>query len=633
MLSSLSADLKIGRRRLAGAPAILGVTLLAFALRAIYLVRAWPNPALQLPLIDARAYRDRGLEIAGGDWVGTGVYYLDPLYPYFLALVYSVVPPNTVYVLLAQGLLDSASVAVLMLIARRVFDDRAALVAGGIAATYKLFFFYDGLLLKAPVMIFLMVVALYFVTRAVERGAPDMNAPDASIRPLMAWVPAGFFLGLFALTRGNSLLFVPALALWILLFGAREHLLIRRTLLGRRILAILFLGIGLAGALLPVGFRNYAVGGDFVLLNSQGGQNFYIGHFRKNQTGTYLAPPFLRPNPDVEESDFAAEAARLTGRDDLQPSEISSFWLQKGFEEIAADPGQFLRHTVRKALVFANHYEIPDNASYEYFQKHVSSMLNLPFPTYAAVLPFALAGMFLAIRRPMAQVLILFFFAYASGLLIFFNLSRMRLPVVPVAILFAGFALVQLWSFARARDLRRLAAPLLIVLVMIPVTQLDLVYQELSIRYFNLGTGFERVSNEHWYRHEALREEGKEKSAHAEAEAALTQRLYAEEQFQLGLSSFPDYKRLQNQLRDSILTRVLQLETMGRDKAVVQAALQLIRAFPDFPPGYARLGLAYERQGQYNFAAQSFRRTLQLMPNNQAAKAGLQRIRNRNTPE
>ncbi len=610
-------------------PTIIALTLLAFVLRAIYLVRAWPNPALQHPLIDARAYRDRALEIAGGDWVGTGVYYLDPLYPYFLALVYSVVPPNTVYVLLAQALLDSFSVAIIVLIARRVVGDRAAVIAGLIAATYKIFFYYDGLLLKAPFMIFLMVTALYFVTRAADRG----RATD--------WLPAGFFLGLFALTRGNSLLFVPVLVIWILLSDGRGAFLLGqrgtdwsldRAVLVKRLLAASLLGVGLAGALLPVGLRNYVVGGDFVLLNSQGGQNFYIGHFRGNQTGAYVAPPFLRPNPDVEESDFAEEARRQTGRDDLQPSEISSYWLRRGVDEIVADPAQFVRHTFRKALVFVNHYEIPDNSSYEYFQKHVSKMLTLPFPTFAAVIPFALAGMLLAWRRPLAQILILFFFAYGSGLLIFFNLSRMRLPVVPVAIIFAGFALVQLWDLARARDYRRLAAPLAVVLIMIPITRLDLVYQELSIRYFNLGTGFERISNDHWTRSEALRDQADEQGARREVEAALTQRTYADKQYLLGLESFPDYPRLRKKLRDSILTRILQLESLGRDEAVISTAREMTRLFRNDPVGYARLGLAYERIDKDGPAAEAFRRTLDLMPTNRAAQGGLRRLRERRSP-
>ena len=67
--------------------------------------------------------------------------------------------------------------------------------------------------------------------------------------------------------------------------------------------------------------------------------------------------------------------------------------------------------------------------------------------------------MWMARKRPLAGILMLFFASYTAGLLLFFNLSRMRLPVVPVAILFAGFALVESYARLRAHEFRSLAVP------------------------------------------------------------------------------------------------------------------------------------------------------------------------------
>ena len=166
-----------------------GVVLLAFALRVLYVREVWPHPSIQLPVIDALAYRDRALEILAGDWLGGAVYYLDPLYPFFLAFVYVFVPPDSIGVLVAQALLDSASVVLIALLAGRVFDARTALVAGVLAATYRPFMYYDAMLLKAPLMIFLIVLALYLVVRAASGDRPRV------------WLAAGFLLGLAALTR------------------------------------------------------------------------------------------------------------------------------------------------------------------------------------------------------------------------------------------------------------------------------------------------------------------------------------------------------------------------------------------------------------------------------------------------
>ena len=583
------------------------VFVVALALRAYYVCEIWPHPAAQLPILDAEAYRKIALEIRAGDWLGHSVYYLDPLYPFFLAAVYSIAPPDTRGVLLLQALLDSLSVVFVMLVARRVFGDRSALVAGAIAATYSLFFYYDGLLQKEALMIFLLVAGLYAIVRAADTDRAR------------AWLPGGVLIGLAALTRGNSLLFAPALLAWIAWKG--------RGPLRARGLAALCFTIGVAVVILPVTLRNQVVGHDLVLLNSQAGQNFYIGNVRTNQTGAYLAPPFLRPNPEVEEQDFSAEAKRRTGRDDLKPSEISSFWLRAGLAEIAADPAHFLVHTAKKLLVFSNAYEIPDNSSFEYFQRNVSPLLNLPFPGWAAVLPLALAGIWLARRNPLAWILIFFFASYTAGLLLFFNLSRMRLPVVPVAIAFAGFALVECFERLRARDLRSLIVPAALALAMVPITRIELPHQPLNIRYYNLGSAFLRRSEAAWKEGLTLRDAGDAERAQAAFVRSLEIRGDAEGEFARGLDQFPSYERLRSALRISMLGRIAAFESLGLDGPALDAAKDLTARFDRFPAGFVRLGLAYERLERGNPAERAFARALQLDPDNAVAAAGLARMK------
>lgn len=582
------------------------IFLVALALRTEYVFEIWPHPAAQLPILDAEAYRATALEIRGGDWLGDAVYYLDPLYPFFLAGVYTIVPPDTRGVLLVQALLDSLSVMFVMLIARRVFGDRSAVAAGLLAAAYSLFFYYDGLLQKEALMIFLLVAGLHACVRAAESERTR------------AWLPAGGLIGLAALTRGNSLLFAPALLLWIGLRG--------RGTPGTRALAALCFTLGVAAAVLPVTLRNWVVGHDLVLLNSQAGQNFYIGNFRANQTGAYLAPPFLRPNPEVEEQDFAAEAKRRTGRSDLAPSEISSFWLREGFAEIAADPAHFVAHGAKKLLVFTNEYEIPDNSSFEYFQRNVAPMLNLPFPGWGLVLPLAAAGMWLARNRPLAWIPMLFFASYTAGIVLFFNLSRMRLPVVPVAILFAGFALAEVHARLRARELRSLIVPVAIALALVPLTRVPLPHQPLNVRHYNLGTAFLRRSEAAWQEGLALRAAGDPVAAQAAFTRSLAERGNADGEFARGLAQFPDYERLRSALRNSLLARIVALEALELHGPALDAALDLTARFERFPGGWVRLGLAYERLERPTLAARAFARAQALDPDNAVAAAGLARL-------
>ena len=81
----------------------------------------------------------------------------------------------------------------------------------------------------------------------------------------------------------------------------------------RRVAALAGLGLGFVLVVAPVTLRNTVVGGDFVLITSQAGQNFFIGNYR-GAMGLYRAPPFVRAHPFFEEEDFRAEARRRTGR-------------------------------------------------------------------------------------------------------------------------------------------------------------------------------------------------------------------------------------------------------------------------------------------------------------------------------
>ena len=93
----------LAKSRLGRTPVILAIGLVALFLRVIYIIEIWPNAVARLPMIDAEAYRTRALEILGGDWLGASVYYLDPLYPFFLAALYAVIPADSMGILIAQA--------------------------------------------------------------------------------------------------------------------------------------------------------------------------------------------------------------------------------------------------------------------------------------------------------------------------------------------------------------------------------------------------------------------------------------------------------------------------------------------------------------------------------------------------
>ena len=49
---------------------------------------------LAVLVVDSQAYHNWAGQIAAGDWVGHGVFYQAPLYPYFLAVIYKIAGPS-----------------------------------------------------------------------------------------------------------------------------------------------------------------------------------------------------------------------------------------------------------------------------------------------------------------------------------------------------------------------------------------------------------------------------------------------------------------------------------------------------------------------------------------------------------
>jgi hypothetical protein len=85
---------------------LLGIGAFAFCLRCVYLWQIQGAPFLALRFGDGEPYHRWALRIAGGDWLGRGVFYQAPLYPYLLALVYRVFDDSVTTVRVIQAGLE-----------------------------------------------------------------------------------------------------------------------------------------------------------------------------------------------------------------------------------------------------------------------------------------------------------------------------------------------------------------------------------------------------------------------------------------------------------------------------------------------------------------------------------------------
>jgi tetratricopeptide (TPR) repeat protein len=504
------------------------------------------HPGATYPVIDEASYDSWGARIAEGDWLGSEVFFQEPLYPYFLGGVYSIAGHDLGAVRWVQCALGALTVALVFLLARRLFGRTAGWVAGVGLAGYGPALLLPCLLLKPNLFLPLATGFAYLLV-----------LPGRSSR---RWLALGLLGSLGALLRGNMLILLPLFAVGALVRGRADGATWRAA--GSDAGAFV---LGLVLVLLPVLVRNQVVGGVFALTTSGAGTNVYGGNNPENPLGVATEFSWVRGIPAYEAEDWRQEAERRTGRV-LDPGEVSSFWLGEALASMRHDPGLHLRIFWNKLRLALGSYEVPDNHHYAWDRSYVP-LLRWPWPGFLLWGGLGLAGLVLWLARREVGVggarpaaLALFFLGYLATIVLTVMSSRARLPLVVLLLPFAGLWVERCVSAIRGQGGRRtrsLAAAgwsLLIagIVVAWPVLDEAALREDLDQREYNLAV--------------QLREEGR----------LLRSRELALEL----LERHPASTRLRVLLADLDGQRALALREAGQDQVaqqLMQAALRSLR--------------------------------------------------------
>jgi len=453
---------------------VAGLTLLALALRLAYVWQIRGSSLVIPEELDPGFYYNWAKEIAGGAWLGKDPFVQSPLYAYLLGLFMKLAGDGITPILVAQSLVGCGTVLLTYVAGRRLLDERHGLLAGLLVALYGPFIFYEGMVMKTFLSPFFTILLVLLLDRARERAeAGDARAsgrwPRIGAGGLFAL--GGVAYGLTVLDRDNFILLAPALALLALFLGGGA------TRRGLKAAGAFTLGTVLIIA--PVTLRNWVAAHEFVLLTTGGGEVFFIGN-NADANGLYVPPPFVRPDPRYEHADFIDRATEIAGHP-LTPMQSSWFWFRQGLSFIRDDPGAWARLLARKMVHFWNFYELPDNLDYSVAQEFspLLNRLNFVFPpvswptlsvpaagvwmpvrlhlllNFGTLAPLGLLGLVLTRRRwrRLLPVIVLLF-GYMGTVLMFFNFSRFRVPVVPLLALPASASLMAgLRGLGRAGDL------------------------------------------------------------------------------------------------------------------------------------------------------------------------------------
>jgi tetratricopeptide (TPR) repeat protein len=412
---------------------VIAIWAIAFGIRLASVWQSRSSPFFETLLGDARGYDAWAQRIAEGDWMGQGVFYQAPLYPYFLGVIYSIAGRDLLLVRICQAMIGAAGCALLALAGRRLHSERVGLIAGFGLAIYAPAIFFDGLLQKSVLDLFFVSLVLWLFSGIVDDPAKRRR-----------WFWLGLALGVLALTRENALLLMVPILFWRLMQPdvSWQSRALRSSLLA--------FALGLSLALIPVAVRNRLVGGEWHLTTSQFGPNFYLGN-NPIADGTAGALREGRGSVEYERQDATELAEAAEGRS-LTAREVSNFWARQAFAFIRANPWEWVKLEARKLALLANRSELVDTESQESYEEW-STVLRMAgrVAHFGFLAPLALLGI-VAGRREWRRVWPFYAMAatYAMTVLMFFVSARYRLPLVPFLMLFAAMAPSLLPDFIRA---------------------------------------------------------------------------------------------------------------------------------------------------------------------------------------
>jgi len=217
-------------------------------------------------------YQDSARQLLRGDWRAflSDLNHMEhpPGYPILLAGIFKTFGESETAIQFIQMIADSAAAVFVFLIAGELFSLGIAATAGILAALSPQFAYHSVLLLPDSLAVLPILIAAYFLVRAVKHPR------------FWSFAIAGAFVGLSCWLRANALLLAPFLA-------CLTPLLLSR---GQRLRCSLAFVFGAAILIAPITIKNAIVFHRFIPLSLGAGQTFLEGIADYDTQGRFNIP-------------------------------------------------------------------------------------------------------------------------------------------------------------------------------------------------------------------------------------------------------------------------------------------------------------------------------------------------------
>ncbi len=395
----------------------------ALAIAAALLLRlAWVLTTRWEPLFDDDAYRYDFAARALAD--GLGYVHLDgyptafwpPGYSLLIATLYVVFGEHILAAQLFNVVLGTATVVLVYLLGRRIAGHTTALVAATLVAFWPSLIFFTGVTLSEIAFTFFALLGIYMIT----------TRPGQNWRlPLL--LGTGLVFGFAALTRGQALLLPLVTVPYWLCLGIRWPAIAS---------TLAVIAIGMATIVLPWTARNAIQLDSPVLISTNAGVDFWIGHHDNadGAFGTTGGDVLVFSHPEL---DPVAREVRA-----------NNDGFRKGLRFAATHPAQELLLPFKKFfwLYYNDEEGLKWNESHG-AQRFLPDAVRQIFYAvsnvyYFTVLALVVLGFrrWFSLREP-GRVLLISLVAYWTLVhLVFFGDPRFHTPIMPFVALLAALA-------------------------------------------------------------------------------------------------------------------------------------------------------------------------------------------------
>lgn len=527
----------------------------AFVVKLLYVIQSAGDLRVTVPIMDSEYYYNMAIDIMTGRVVRPEAFFMGPLYPYTLAIVFSVFGKSILAARLVQMIGGAVAVVLVYLIGKQVFRPLTALVGALLLLLYGAATFFEGQLLMMWLGTLLNLTALFMLYRSRNQSG------------LTRYAIVGVLFGLSALARANILLFVPVVLVWLIaLSGGRKRWLRATVLLGATLLTIL-----------PATLHNYVASRDFVPITANGGVNFYVGNSNE-ATGIFYPPKGINLVTDDAVKKYVE---RLLGRE-LTPSQLSRYWYGEAFRDMAAHPVREVKLLLKKTAMYFNGYEVPQIESFEVARRE-QVMLRILFVNFWMLISLALMGMVFLLKEWRKYFLLYgYVLAFALSIILFFVTARYRAQTAPILALFAAHALVVVLPNA-IRNARRQILPLALFAGLILVTRPGI---------FALAAD-DVIWREHTHQARRFSKLGEQEKAIEEIDKAV--------------ELHPDYV-------DSYIQRAVIYKEGGNLFKAVSDYAKAVELRPDLPSVQYDFGQTLRQLRMYEPATEAYQRAIDLNP-------------------